>query len=325
MDKLFYYIFGSDKKSLADEDGRYFLQTVMLMSMLGSICLLMGILNLFIVGSVLAGIDIFFSAICFINYFILRTVKKASLMHYIIFACLLIGFLIVLLVTGGTAGYGSFWILFLPACGMSLLGLKRGATLSAVMLFVVLLLLWSPFGKGLLLYEYSEQFYIMFPVAYAVIFSVGYCVEALRWTGFQEMLKIQRKLQDIAERDSLTGAANRIWFDKHFIERYNGKPMPTASLVFLIDIDDFKRVNDTYGHLAGDEIICRSVDTIRETIGNNILCRWGGEEFFSFIPFSNIEEAKPLLEKIRKSVESTRYRYKEYDDIRITISICCQA
>ena len=127
--------------------------------------------------------------------------------------------------------------------------------------------------------------------------------------------------QDIAEKDSLTGAANRIWFDKHFIERYNGKPMPTASLVFLIDIDDFKRVNDTYGHLAGDEIICRSVDTIRETIGNNILCRWGGEEFFSFIPFSNIEEAKPLLEKIRKSVESTRYRYKEYDDIRITISI----
>lgn len=321
LNRVFCCLLDLDQKRLLDESFRYYFQFKLLLLIFGVLSLLIGIMNFFTAGFLLAIVDITFSTLCFIQLFILRVTQKAGFIHYIVFACLLIGFMVILLVTGGTEGYGSYWILLLPTCGMSLLGLKRGVALSAVMLLISAMAFWVPFFRELCQYEYSYRYRVVFLILYAAFFLAGYCIETLRTMCYQEMLNVQKMFQNASEKDALTGIANRIWFNKHFIDKYDGKPVSASSVAFLIDIDDFKFVNDMYGHLAGDEILCRAVDTVRAYIGDTVLCRWGGEEFFAFVPSCDSEHAEALLEKIRKSVEQTIYCYKEYSDIKITISI----
>ena len=126
-----------------------------------------------------------------------------------------------------------------------------------------------------------------------------------------EMEKINKALkaekehsQHLASRDHLTGIYNRRYIQNTIIEtiREHSKNSLTFSLA-LFDVDNFKNVNDTYGHTIGDYVLKEVVSIIYQNIREeDILGRWGGEEFILFMPFTTSDQAEPVVDGIRERV-----------------------
>jgi len=93
--------------------------------------------------------------------------------------------------------------------------------------------------------------------------------------------------------------------------------------IYLLDIDFFKSINDRFGHLVGDEVICSTVEAIKNTLRRtDILVRYGGEEFLIYLPHINRIQAEILAERVKCNVESNKVIIENIDHtLSITISI----
>jgi diguanylate cyclase (GGDEF)-like protein len=121
-------------------------------------------------------------------------------------------------------------------------------------------------------------------------------------------------------KDPLTGLLNRRGFYEYYEDNINQTLQTDRAAVIMCDIDFFKKVNDTYGHNAGDAVLSYVADILKgsvENTGNAI--RWGGEEFVLLLPGKNIDDAYALAEEIRKRVEASVCRFEE-QTINITMS-----
>lgn len=121
----------------------------------------------------------------------------------------------------------------------------------------------------------------------------------------QELDRAEGKLTELARRDALTGVYNRRYFLELAVrefqrsERY-GLPL---SLI-LLDVDNFKQINDTYGHAVGDEVLVNLAEILRSSLrGFDTLARYGGEEFVIMLPETSLVGAGNVAERIRRSVE----------------------
>lgn len=137
------------------------------------------------------------------------------------------------------------------------------------------------------------------------------------------LLEIQNELlKEKANRDPLTGLYNKghimEQLDYHLaLARRSGDPM---ALMF-IDIDFFKNVNDTYGHLCGDEILRQLAEILRSrSRAVNIVGRYGGEEFVIIGPISNYKSTKYMADRLRSIVERETFVFEGLE-IKLTISI----
>ena len=111
-----------------------------------------------------------------------------------------------------------------------------------------------------------------------------------------------------ATRDPLTGAVNRIGAHKAFSKQmYSLNSSDDFSAIFM-DIDHFKRINDTYGHSIGDLVLQKFVGVVNDnTRDSDILARWGGEEFILICDNTSIAPAVRLAEKLRAAIQSTQW------------------
>ncbi len=120
-----------------------------------------------------------------------------------------------------------------------------------------------------------------------------------------ELAGAMNRIERLATTDELTGAANR----RHFLELLRqhiatSLRFGTAFSIVAIDADHFKRVNDTYGHPAGDKALAELARVIREQIRNvDYLGRLGGEEFVCLLPHTSLAEASLCTERVRAAVE----------------------
>ncbi|MCQ2521500.1 MAG: GGDEF domain-containing protein [Lachnospiraceae bacterium] len=127
-------------------------------------------------------------------------------------------------------------------------------------------------------------------------------------------------LTDMAHKDPLTKLLNRRNMND-FLDKSAEDMKLTGKRFSLIlgDIDDFKHVNDTYGHDAGDAVLVNIAEIIRSSVrANDAVCRWGGEEFLILINASG-ETASNTAERIRKSIENTTIAYKD-QEIKVTMT-----
>ena len=130
------------------------------------------------------------------------------------------------------------------------------------------------------------------------------------------------KYKSLAMKDHLTGLPNRRYTETYLdlkMKEYKTFNLPFA--IAFIDVDHFKVVNDTYGHDAGDEVLKMLARTyVNSTRGNDLIGRWGGEEFLAV--FTNCQEKVlfSLVNKIRMLVESSRLIVND-TELRVTISI----
>jgi len=130
-----------------------------------------------------------------------------------------------------------------------------------------------------------------------------------------------RRLIDMATTDELTGAYNRREFEKVFSRAASKTKKDDEKLsIILLDIDDFKTLNDNYGHIIGDSIIKKVVAVISKCIRrDDLLVRWGGDEFI-VLTFSDIKAAVGVAERIRKEVEAINLEEDTVINSKITIS-----
>lgn len=131
--------------------------------------------------------------------------------------------------------------------------------------------------------------------------------------ALQELEEANKELEEKNTRDELTGLYNRRYYDQKILAEYrrSRRNLTPLSLVIL-DIDHFKKVNDTLGHLAGDECIAFIADKIKESLGrsSDIACRYGGEEFCLILPETDTDGALALAETLRQSIAEKPFVYK---------------
>ncbi len=118
-----------------------------------------------------------------------------------------------------------------------------------------------------------------------------------------------KRYKDLLKRDSridgLTRVPNRRRFDEAYVEeRLRAKRAKTPLSVLMIDLDLFKRYNDTYGHLQGDDVLKLVAKTLYRNLQRpgDLLARWGGEEFVALLPDTDQAGAKNVAEKLRAAV-----------------------
>ena len=133
-------------------------------------------------------------------------------------------------------------------------------------------------------------------------------------------------LQHMALRDVLTGILNRRAIIEQFAKEVERSRREESCLaVAMIDIDHFKQINDEYGHLAGDEVICHCVNHLtRRLRKSDSIGRYGGEEFLLLLPCANAEGAMSVLDDLRVSLAEHPAQYDQASiAVRISIGVCC--
>lgn len=138
-----------------------------------------------------------------------------------------------------------------------------------------------------------------------------------------KLLESQKKLKLMASTDHLTGIYNRREFFIQFRGEFNSALRHRDIFtLFMVDLDDFKLVNDTYGHDAGDLVLINVVQLIRHQLRiNDLFARYGGEEFVGVLLRSDKAGASRKLNKIIENV--SKIRISAYPEIKISISIGC--
>jgi two-component system chemotaxis family response regulator WspR len=127
----------------------------------------------------------------------------------------------------------------------------------------------------------------------------------------RQLMEANLELQRLTNVDSLTGLRNRRYFDEFIEDAWNRSVRERSPLsVLLIDIDNFKRYNDTHGHLAGDGVLRKVADALRDNSRRPTDCvaRFGGEEFAVILPSTPLAGAQIVGEEYRRSVEDLHFQ-----------------
>lgn len=157
-----------------------------------------------------------------------------------------------------------------------------------------------------------------FPKIKSTIYEVKQLYQSID-IAFQEIKNHIHQLDTAIQTDALTGLANRRTFDLVMSEQIQDH-IP-FSLIFL-DIDFFKKVNDTYGHLVGDDVLKFLAHTMRQLTRDGDLCfRYGGEEFAIIVPYGDHDIAVDIAERLRRKIESTVCPTGELITISLGIAI----
>ncbi len=141
-----------------------------------------------------------------------------------------------------------------------------------------------------------------------------------------ENATLHQKTEELSVVDELTGIYNYRYFSKKLSQEIKRASRYKQSLsLLMIDIDWFKRCNDTYGHIFGNRVLQELAQRIKDSIGDvDVVSRYGGEEFAVILPQTNSKDAQMIGERIRHRVESLPFVGEERDSslkVRVTVSL----
>ena len=138
--------------------------------------------------------------------------------------------------------------------------------------------------------------------------------EAVLRFGYENTLEtqMQRRLYDAATRDALTRAFNRRYFDECLSTEWSyAKRWEQPCALIMFDLDHFKNVNDTYGHVAGDLVLVEVAKVIQRCIRNeDVFARLGGEEFIVLARNTGVEQALVMAGRLREAVEELKVEFE---------------
>jgi diguanylate cyclase (GGDEF)-like protein len=137
-----------------------------------------------------------------------------------------------------------------------------------------------------------------------------------------ELEQANNQLEIISKTDGLTKLLNRKSWEENLEKEFNRQQRYNEDCTLIIfDIDHFKKVNDNYGHPAGDEVIRQTADIVRKCIRqSDVAGRYGGEEYVILLPHTHVDSAKVLAERIRKKIEGKAAHYEDFV-INYTVSL----
>ncbi|WP_299879834.1 GGDEF domain-containing protein [uncultured Cocleimonas sp.] len=182
----------------------------------------------------------------------------------------------------------------------------------------------------LLLFLSKDIGHDLFALSIIVMAGTLVLVSGYIYSLLFELQNAQIALQALADTDQLTGIANRRHFDRKFkVEWRRAMREQTPISLLLIDVDHFKKYNDTYGHQAGDRCL-QQIAKALESVSHrpaDLASRYGGEEFAVLLPVTSQENAAMLAERLRKKIESLKIEHSKSEFGIVTISVgvsCCK-
>ncbi len=206
-----------------------------------------------------------------------------------------------LVVYGGIEGSGVYFS-FPLALVMVMLGfthLKMGVVISLALVSVVA---WGLYGDIPGSYAYADTHRSRILIALSAACMMSLIAEWMRNKSYEAIFQAAERLNVDASHDSLTGLLNRRGFEEQ-IERMNEADFP--AVLGVVDIDYFKKINDEYGHDAGDQALRFLGDYLRRSVkGRDLMCRWGGEEFIVLFPHLSFHSGVLVLDQIRDEIHS---------------------
>jgi diguanylate cyclase (GGDEF)-like protein len=167
----------------------------------------------------------------------------------------------------------------------------------------------SIFHPNFIFYSYAPDVFSNAIIA-CIVSVVNYHRHLKSFVNKLKVLEINRKLKKISSRDALTDLYNRRKLDEFLKLEFNrSKQSRFKFSVTIIDIDDFKAINDNYGHNIGDQVLMKFSQILESNIrAADKLGRWGGEEFLLITPETDLNGAFQLAEKLRKAISKHQFK-----------------
>lgn len=234
----------------------------------------------------------------------------------ILFLLVIEAILIYFFVSGNPEGFGTVWVLIVPVSSGYYLNKKYSYFFSLTVFATTIFFCWTALGKSLLGYDFSAAYLMRFPIAYFAFLLMGYCIVKIRNKMYHDLNLVTEKYEHLAKYDSLTKIYNRQSFEIDI------QDISFPAVLLMFDLDDFKIVNDTYGHICGDDVLKEFSLIVRDNfLDYGKTYRWGGEEFIVHI--NNVTDLQIVYELCSKVMASFQKKVFTYNDIefKITTSI----
>lgn len=266
---------------------------------------------------VLVGVSLF----SFIIFLLTLLSRKQHVIYRYIFMSMVVVFFGYLNYDGGPDGFLHFWILLIPAFSFVAFGLLEGFVCTIPLLVIMIGFYWTPLGqfaKYPVESHLSTDFRIRMTFVYLVSMLLGFAAELFRFVAAKRLKVANEHYEFISLHDSLTNLANQNFLARYLDNIYANRADNTSFGCLFIDVDNFKKVNDQYGHLFGNVVLVKIAETLAQE-KSAFVCRWGGDEFV--VCFTNIEEDLliRLGEKFRTIISA--YTFDEFPDFHITVSV----
>jgi diguanylate cyclase (GGDEF)-like protein len=309
------------KINKTEDDELYQPHVVAVFALVGmSILSAMGVIALFNQSFFLAMTLFGASLIFFMGYYVYKkfnnSIFSSAIVLYSLYALMFY-----LVYTGGVAQTGPLWIFIIPPISLFIQGLKYGLINLAIFVATISIIMFVP-TEVITHAPYSIEFKLRLLYSFLTVTALSALYEYSRERSYKGALKLSKKYQQLANFDPLTELSNRrgaltiLQKEQARILR-NQEPLS----VILCDIDYFKKVNDLYGHNAGDAVLIELakifVMNVRE---QDSIARWGGEEFLFILPQTTAINANVIAEKIRVQIENHIIHYKN-KEINVTTSM----
>lgn len=241
--------------------------------------------------------------------------ERNSLFFYLIYIEILVHMILAVVMVGGECGFELYGFAVLPLIYYSyyvvLITEKRddiaGRRILAILAVGISIgiKVYSRFVPAMYVLGSASVRYVMYLMNLSII---AVSVMAFQNIYISQIIAMRRTLirknvilDNMARTDVLTGLNNR-----RAVMEFLELPRQVSGTysVVMADIDDFKKINDTYGHEQGDMVLVRLAEIFRESVrSSDIVCRWGGEEFVVVLMKCGVADAEKIADKIRKGVE----------------------
>ena len=252
-------------------------------------------------------------------YILLKSTKNMVLIANLIIGLAFIGCFLVVYISKA-ADYTPLWAFLFLFYATILLGHKKGLIFSSILFVSIYCMMWHWIGEYVSTYEFVRYIFISL-----VLMFISFLYEYSSQKYFMKLEDLNTTLQEMTRIDALTTLFNRKYFDEIFTKQVNINKRDNKLLVFAImDIDYFKKYNDTYGHQAGDSVLKEISQLFKASAkrAGDYVFRVGGEEFTILLNVANEIDSLKMMDKIRKDVESLEITHEKSEIANvITISI----
>ncbi|PKG85472.1 GGDEF domain-containing protein [Colwellia sp. 75C3] len=223
--------------------------------------------------------------------------------------------------TGGVENTGPLWIYIVAPVSVFIHGLKRGLINIALFVIIISTIMFMP-TTIIAHAEYSIEFKIRLLTSFLTVTFLSALYEYSREKSYKQALELSKKYQQLAHFDPLTQLSNRrgalsLLTQKKACIVHNQQPCS----IIICDVDLFKKINDQYGHNAGDAVLVELAKIFtKNTREQDCIARWGGEEFLFILPQTLAKNANILAEKIQETLQNHLVNY-EGEKIKVTVSM----
>jgi len=210
-----------------------------------------------------------------------------------------------LIASGGIDNTGPLWCYPLTMVIMLLQGFRKGVIAVLVLLVIAVLLFFYPY-LHFVSADYSLSFKIRFIASFSALAVLSFIYEYMRWRSTETYVAMSQELDKASRTDVLTGLANRRDMQDRLDAEYARFTRHDHCFsVIMADLDHFKLINDRYGHTVGDDLLVMMSHLFSSGVRRqDVVSRWGGEEFLILLPETRLDQAMLVAEKLRYAAET---------------------